>query len=99
MADLTLDTTQRAKVVDPDTGEQLGAVGQEIYHINSDDNAVAFVNWLDWRPWVYAVGVGTATITAERLADGAIVTKTVEVVAAPPPPPFDIGFSAPEPKP
>lgn len=71
-------TTQKAPIVD-EAGEQLGAVGQELYHLASDDNTVGSVDWIDWRPWFTAHGAGTCTVSGTRLADGATTTLSVLV--------------------
>lgn len=76
MADL--DIANKAPIADAD-GNQLGAVGQEQYHITSSDPAIASVDWIDWRPWVTAHATGTVTLSGTRLVDSATATLDVTV--------------------
>lgn len=92
----TLTTAEKAPIVDAD-GVQLGAQGQTLYDIATSDAGVVVVSWEDWRPVAVAQAVGEATLTATRLADGAVATLDVEVVAATLPP-FTIDLGAPVPK-
>lgn len=77
----TLLTTDKAPIIDVDSGDTLGTPGQVVYDVQSSDLAVVTIGWDDWRAWAYAQGVGSATITATRLADGAVATLDVEVTA------------------
>jgi hypothetical protein len=86
----TLAPLTKAPVLDQD-GEMLGADGRNTHNVVSSDPAVADVQWLDWRPWIFARALGETTITATRYADGATATLELEV-AAPVLPPFAISL-------
>lgn len=80
----------KAPILDQD-GVKLGASGLNTHSVNSSDPTVVDIQWLDWRPWAFARKVGSVTLTATRLADGATTTLDVEVVA-PALPPFSISL-------
>lgn len=91
----TLAPHTKAPILDQD-GVQVGTVNLNTHTVVSSDNAVADVQWLDWRAWVFARTIGTATLTATRLSDGAVAELDIEVVA-PTLPPFSISLGAAEP--
>ena len=91
----TLTPREKAPVLDQDD-VQLGTVNLNTHTVVSSDSAVADVQWLDWRAWIFARAIGETTITATRLSDGAVAVLDLEVVA-PTLPPFSISLGAAEP--
>lgn len=91
----TLAPREKAPILDQD-GNQIGTVNLNTHTVVSSDNAIADVQWLDWRAWVFARTVGEVTLTATRLSDGAVAELALEVVA-PTLPPFSISLGAAEP--
>lgn len=93
----TLLITDKAPILDQD-GQHIGIIGQTTHAVESSDPTVASIDWPYWQPFVVAQSLGTATITATRLVDGAVATLEVEVVTAAPLPPFSISLGTPVPK-
>lgn len=89
MAQIT--TLEKAPVLDQD-GNQLTTANSSVF---SSDDAVASIEWAAGPVFVVGETVGTVTLTATRLADGAVSTLEVNVVAAAP---FAITLGAAVPK-
>ena len=87
MASIT--TLQRAPILDG-LNANLGAGGYSV--VSSDTSVATIAAFENYNLYVVSADVGTATITATRLADNATATLDVSVIASDP---FTIQLGAP----